>query len=335
MNISRMVIIGVIAAVIVAAGSVAAYNQLVLAPPISSASEKNILVVTSISPIASIIRNVGGEKVDILQIVPEREDSHTFALSVTDAVIIKTRADLVIINGLNLEDTIEDAAFEATNPKLRILKLADNTITGEQWIFDKSFPEEQGNPNPHLWLDVQHAINYAQLIRDELSLADTANAEYYDSNAEAYLQRLELLDKIIVQSVNTIPEENRKLVTYHDSFPYFAERYGFNVVAALQPAHFGEPTEAEIAGIIAQIKAENVPAIFASEVFPNSVTQRIAEEADVQVVRTLRDDVLPGSIGASHHTYLGMMVSNVRTMAAALGGDATLLEEYDPSDTYR
>jgi ABC-type Zn uptake system ZnuABC Zn-binding protein ZnuA len=335
MNASRIAIIGVIAAVLVMAVAIAAYNQPFIAPTSSASNQENLLVVTSISPIASIIKNIGGNKIDILQIVPEREDSHTFALSVTDGVIIKTRADLVIINGLNLESTIEDAARQSTNPQLRILKLADNTITREQWMFDNSFPEEQGNPNPHLWLNVRYAIKYAELIRDELSTADPINAAYYVSNAEAYLQRLERLDEIIAQSVQTIPEENRKLVTYHDSFPYFAERYSFEMVAALQPAHFGEPTEAEVVGIIAQIRAENVPAVFASEVFPNDVTQRIAEEADVEVVRTLRDDALPGNVGASQHTYLGMMVSNVRTMVAALGGDATLLEEYDPSDMYQ
>ena len=105
-------------------------------------------------------------------------------------------------------------------------------------------------------------------------------------------------------------------------------------LAALQPSHFGEPTEAELAGIIAQIKAENVPAIFASEVFPNGVTDEIADGAGVQVVRTIRDDVLPGSVNASQHTYVGMMLANARTIVTALGGDATSLEEIDASNTF-
>jgi len=327
----------IVAAIVVTAGFVIAYNQLVIAPSQTTfATERgNLLIVTSVAPITNIVENIGGDKIDILQIVPDRKDSHTFTLSIPDQVIIETRADVVIINGLNLEAPIEDAAQLSENPKLRLLKLGDETVTREQWIFDNSFPENAGNPNPHLWLNVQYAMRYAELIRDELSLADPENAQYYDSNAGRYLEQLAQLDTAIMQSVQTIPEGNRKLVSYHDSWPYFAKRYGFDVIAALQPADFGEPTEAEIRGIIGQIRAEKVPAIFASEVFPNDVIQRIADEAEVQVVRTLRDDVLPGDIGASQHTYVGMMVANARTMVSALGGDASLLEEYDPSNTFQ
>jgi len=335
-NRQRIFIIGSVAAIVVLAILVAAYNQLgVYHPNISSATtERNLLVVTSVDPIANMIKNVGGDKVDILKIVPDNSDSHTFKLSVTDDIIIRTRADLVIINGLNLETTIEDSAGHSDNPKLRILKLADRTIDREQWVFDNSFPERDGNPNPHLWLDVQYAINYVKLIHDELSMADPNNAQYFDSNAERYLQRLEKLDLSILEAVQTIPQENRKLVTYHDSLPYFANRYGFEVIAAFQPASFGEPTSDEISRIVAQIKAEKVHAIFASEVFPNVITEQIASQTGVEVVRTLRDDVLPGDLGASQHTYVGLMVTDVRTMVAALGGDASVLEEIDPRNTY-
>jgi ABC-type Zn uptake system ZnuABC Zn-binding protein ZnuA len=333
-KLQSVALIAVAVAIIAGVVLMVAYNQFVVntSTPIATGDDK-LLVITSVAPISNIIENIGGSNIDILQVVPDSQDSHTFKLSVTDSVIVKTRADIVIINGLYLEDTIEQAALEAENPDLRLLKLADNTITRDQWAFDHSFPEEQGKPNPHLWLNVQYAMKYAQLIRDELSLADPDNAQYYDANANKYLAKLEQLDKAILQSVQTIPEQNRKLITYHDSFPYFAERYGFKVIAALQPAHFGEPTDAEITAIIAQIKQENVPAIFASEVFPNDVTQRLADEADVEVVRTLRDDSLPGNLGASQHTYVGMMAANVRTMVAALGGDPTSLEEIDPSNT--
>lgn len=336
MKASVVLIVGIIAAVVIAAVFVVAYNQNIASTSRSASSTQGkLLVVTSIAPIANIIENVGGEQVDILTIVPERRDSHTFKPTVTDQVIIKTRADLVIINGLGLETSIEEAANQSENPKLRLLKLGDRTITREQWEFDNSFPESNGVPNPHLWLNVQYAMKYAELVRDELSMSDPANAEYYDSNTDLYLERLALLDEAIIEAVSTIPEQNRKLVTYHDSFPYFAKRYGFKVVAALQPAHFGEPTEAEIAAIIAQIKAEGVPAIFASEVFPNGVTQEIARDADVEIIRTLRDDVLPGALGASQRTYVGMMVANVRTMVSALGGDVTALEEIDASNTFQ
>src|SRR5437867_8942700 len=333
MNGAQKAVIAIIAVTIVSAAIFAVVNARPL--DISSTSfasdKRDPLVVTSFAPIANIVEDVGGDRIEILRIIPDSEASHTFKLSVTDGIIIKTRADIVIINGLGLED----AARESTNPKLKLLKLADSVITRDEWIFDNSFPEEKGNPNPLLWLNVEYATKYTELVRDELSMVDPENAEYYDSNADRYLQLLRQLYTAIAHSVQTIPLENRKLVSYHDSLPYFAKRYGLEVVAALQPADFGEPTKDEITAIIHQINAEKVPAIFASEVFPNDVTERIASEAHVEVVRTLRDDSLPGQLNDFQHTYVGMMVANVRTIVTALGGDASGLEDIDPGNTYQ
>ena len=337
MNGAQKVVIAIIAVAVVSAAIFAVVNArpFDISPTSFASNKRDPLVVTSFAPIANLVENVGGDRIEILRIIPDSEASHTFKLSVTDGIIIKTRADIVIINGLGLDDSIEDAARESTNPKLKLLKLADSVITRDEWIFDNSFPEEKGNPNPHLWLNVEYAIKYAELVRDELSMVDPENAEYYDSNADRYLQLLPQLDTAIAHSVQTIPPENRKLVSYHDSLPYFAKRYGLEVVAALQPADFGEPTKDEITAIIHQINAEKVPAIFASEVFPNDITERIASEAHVEVVRTLRDDSLPGQLNASQHTYVGMMVANLRTIVTALGGDASGLEDIDPGNTYQ
>jgi ABC-type Zn uptake system ZnuABC Zn-binding protein ZnuA len=337
MNTRQITFIAIGAVVVGAIGLVAAYNQLVIAPTppsLATGKESPLIVATSVAPIANIIKNVGGDKVQILQFIPDGIDSHTFKLSATDGVIVKTKANIVVINGLNLEVAIEEAAIQSQNSKLTTIKLADKTISHDEWIFDNSFPEENGNPNPHLWLNVVYAEKYAEIIRDGLSTVDPENAEYYDLNTDRYLDRLHQLDAAIMDSIQTIPPENRKLVTYHDSWPYFAKHYGLEVVIALQPANFKEPTQEEIAQIIAQTQNERVPAIFASEVFPNDVTEQIASEAHVEVVRTLRDDALPGEPDASQHTYVGMMVANVRTMVSALGGDPSALEEIDPGDTY-
>jgi len=217
---------------------------------------------------------------------------------------------------------------------LQLLKLADNTITRNQWIFDFSFPQGQGNPNPHLWLNVAHAMKYAELIRDKLIEMDPQNADYYSLNAERYLTLLQRVDQGVMQAIQTIPPENRKLVTYHDSWAYFVPRYNMTVIGAVQPSGFGEPTPQEVARIIDQLRAERVPAIFASEVFPSTVVDQIAREANVQVVETLSDDDLPGEIGALENTYVGMMLENMRTMITALGGNASALEGIDPRNTY-
>jgi manganese/iron transport system substrate-binding protein len=132
----------------------------------------------------------------------------------------------------------------------------------------------------------------------------------------------------------TIPASNRKLLTYHDSFAYFAPRYGMSVIGAIQPSDFSEPSPREVAALIDQIRAEGVPAIFGSEVFPSRVLEQIGREAGVRYYDELRDDDLPGDDRAPEHTYFGMLKFDVQLMTEALGGDASSLETFDPRNTY-
>jgi ABC-type Zn uptake system ZnuABC Zn-binding protein ZnuA len=276
-------------------------------------------VVTSVSPITNIVKNIGGDRIKITGLVPEGVNSHTFELVPSDIIKIQN-ADLVIIDGLNLEGNIEKTVnqVQSKNHQLQLLKLGDNTITKNQWIFDFSFPKENDEPNPHLWLNVAYAMKFANLTRDKLIEMDPQNAEYYSSNAERYILLLKKLDKGILQAVQTVPPQNRKLLTYHDS-----------------PSDFGEPTPMEVAKLIEQIRSEKVPAIFASEVFPSKVVDQIAREANVKIVETLSDDDLPGETGDDPtHTYVGMMLENMRNMLVPLGGNVTAVEIIDPRDTY-
>jgi ABC-type Zn uptake system ZnuABC Zn-binding protein ZnuA len=329
-------IVGISVAIVIAVGITIAVSLYTAggSDTVSAAApaDSRLKVVTSVAPITNIVRNIGGERIQLTGIVPEGVNSHTFELAPSDAVVVE-EADLVIKNGLHLETDFERVVEASGRPDLQLLKLADNTVTREQWVFDFSFPEG-GDPNPHLWLNAAHAMKYAQLVRDKLIEMDPENTSYYSSNADRYLALLQKLDRGIMQSVQTIPEGSRKLVTYHDSWAYFAPRYGMTVIGAVQPSDFGEPTPQEVARIIDQIRAEKVPAIFASEVFPSKVVDQIAKEARVQIVETLRDDDLPGEPGSSENTYVGMMLSNMRAMITALGGNADALAGIDPGNTY-
>jgi ABC-type Zn uptake system ZnuABC Zn-binding protein ZnuA len=291
-------------------------------------------VVASVSPITSIIKNIGGDRIELTGLVPEGVNSHTFELVPSDVIKV-INADLVIINGLGLESNLEDAALEAQSkyPKLQILKLGENTITPAQWLFDFSFPKEKGDPNPHLWLNVAYAMKFANLTRDKLSEMDPQNAGYYSENTERYISLLKKLDEGILQAVQTVPPQNRKLLTYHDSWAYFATRYNMTVVGAVQPSDFGEPTPRELARLIDQIKSERIPAIFASEVFPTQVVNQIAKESGAKIVETLSDDVLPGNPEEPRHSYIGMMLENMESMLTPLGGNITSLTDIDPRDT--
>ena len=292
-------------------------------------------IVTSVSPITNIVKNVAGERTTLTGLVPEGINSHTFELVPSDVVKVNN-ADLVIIDGLGLEVNVEDVVDQAlnANPDLQVLKLGDNTITPDQYIFDYSFPKEAGDPNPHLWLNVPYAMKFANLTRDKLIEMDPTNADYYTENVDRYITKLKQLDVGIMKAVQTVPEENRKLLTYHDSWAYFAPRYGMVVIGAIQPSDFGQPTPREVANLIDQIKAENVPAIFGSEVFPTEVVDQIANEANVQIVGTLSDDDLPGNPVDPQNSYVGMMLENMENMLVPLGGNVSALSNVDPTDTY-
>jgi ABC-type Zn uptake system ZnuABC Zn-binding protein ZnuA len=294
-------------------------------------SSKKLNVVTTVAPITNIILNIGGDRIDLHGVVPEGTDSHTFEPAPSDIQVI-ARADLLIFNGLNLETPTEKLALANKKKGAKILKLGDNTISKKEWVFDFSFPESDGNPNPHLWLNVAYTMRYAELVRDALISLDSQNREYYEKRGREYLSRLKQLDEVIAKTMESIPPENRKLVTYHDSWAYFCPRYGCKVIGAIQPSNFSEPSPKEMARLIDQLKAEKVPAIFGSEVFPSKVLNQIGKEAGVKFISTLRDDDLPGQPGAPEHTYIGMMLENLRTMAHALGGNPDALERVDPSN---
>ena len=299
------------------------------------AANKTLNVITSVSPITNIVKNIAGDKINLTGLVPEGVNSHTFEPVPSDIVKL-SNADLVIINGLFLEDNMEKVVNESlkNKPDIQLLKLADGTINSTGWIFDFSFPKEQGHPNPHLWLNPVNAMKFANLTKDKLIEMDPNNTAYYAENAEKYIALLKQLDEGIKTAVQSVPPENRKLVTYHDSWAYFAPRYNMTVIGAVQPSDFSEPSPLDIAKLIDQIKAEKVPAIFASEVFSNRITDQIAKEAGVNIVQTLRDDALPGNLTTPNHTYVGMMLDNMENMVVPLGGNTSSLSNINPENTY-
>src|SRR5262245_45331368 len=235
-------------------------------------------VVTTVSPITNIVQNIGGELVDVTGIVPEGVNSHTFEPAPSDAVALAD-ADVVFVNGLHLEEPTVELAEANVGDGVPIVSLGERTISPDQYIYDFSFPRSAGDPNPHLWTDPLYAKRYAEIVKNELSKLDPEAGELYEENYRAFAERIDELDRHVRSVTDSVPPENRKLLTYHDSFPYFAREYGWQIIGAIQPADFAEPTPQEVANLIDQIRAEHVPAIFGSEVFPSPVLQQIADEA--------------------------------------------------------
>ncbi len=290
-------------------------------------------VVTTISPITSIVENIGGSRIAVRGVVPEGANSHTFDLPPSAAALF-AEADLIVGNGLQLEGptlAVANAAKKAGTP---ILLLGDLAIVEDEYLYDFSFPKEQGRPNPHVWPDPLLALEYAALVRSELSRLDPGGSPEYAGNYERFEERVGQLDAAIKAAVATVPAKSRSLLTYHDSWAYFAKRYGMTVVGAVQPSDFSEPSAGEVARLIKQVRALGLPAIFGSEVFPSPVMSQIARETGARFVDQLRDDDLPGVPGDPRHSYLGLMVTNMEVMIAALGGDASAVSAVDPGPVF-
>lgn len=284
------------------------------------------MVVATVSPITDMVRQVGCGVVEVSGLVPEGVNSHTFEPKPSDAALL-AKADMFFANGLNLESpSLELARANVADPGT-IVEIGPQVVGEDEWIFDFSFPA--GDPNPHIWTDPTLAVEMIEIIRERLVETAPDQVDRIDDNAARLTARVTRLDEAIRTATATIPPDDRKLLTYHDSFPYFARTYGWKVIGAIQPADFSEPTAAEVAALIDQIRSEQVPAIFGSEVFPSPVLKAIAAESGATYVDDLRDDDLPGEPGDPDHTYLGLMVSNLETMVEALGGDATAFRQVD------
>jgi ABC-type Zn uptake system ZnuABC Zn-binding protein ZnuA len=285
------------------------------------------VVVTTVSPLTSIAASVIGDLAEIRGVVPEGTNSHTFEPSPSVAEQL-AGADVVFANGLQLEEpTLALARDVATDAE--IVELGDLIVSPEEYRYDVSFPEEDGKPNPHLWTDPTLAKAYARHIADTMARVDPGHADDYRTNEVRFGETIDEFDDALRRALDTVAPEDRKLLTYHDAYAYWADSYGWTVIGAIQPAGFGEPSPRDVADLIDQIRAEGVPAVFGSEVFPSPVLEQLAAETDAVYVDDLRDDDLPGEPGDTEHSYLGLMRSNYATIVEALGGDPAALDEFE------
>jgi len=233
------------------------------------------------------------------------------------------------MNGLVLEEPTKELAAVNASSTATMCELGTAILPENQWLFDFSFPKEGGKPNPHLWTNPPMAKSYAEIIRDVLTKIDPANASTYAANFDLLADVIDRLDVAMEQATATIPVERRLLLTYHDAYAYFAKHYDWTVVGAIQPSSFDEPTPKDIAELIDQVRARNVPAVFGSEVFPSSVLEQIGKETGARYIDVLRDDDLPGAPGEPAHSWQGLMRFNFVTMVEALGGTADALKSLE------
>lgn len=263
--------------------------------------EGRLNVVTSTTVFADLVRQVAGDTASVHSLVPAGTDVHTFDPKPSDMARVAD-ADLVVMNGLGLDDwvgrIVEDAGTDAPVIELAVdLPGVEYIAGGER---DGEAPSAaasddahaaEGGLNPHLWLDVALAMKYVERIRGAL-LEAGADAATVESQAAEYGRRLADLDEEVRQRFATLPADQRRVVSFHDAFPYFARAYGLEVVGVVVDAPGQDPSAGAIAQLIDAIRGADASTILAEAQFPPELVEAIARETGVRVVSDLYTDAL-------------------------------------------
>ena len=271
----------------------------------SGSTTGGLKVVTTTTVFADIVRNVAGDRVSVTSIIPPGVGPEDYEPKPDDARKLSD-ANLIVSNGVGLDDFL-NRLLESAGSHAQRLVLGDGIPT----------IDVDGEPNPHFWLDPslvkQH---YLPKIATSLKELDPAGASTYDANVASYARQLDDLDAELKAKVDQIPQENRKLVTFHDAFPYFARHFGFELIGVILANPGQEPSASELAALVEKVKAAHVKAVFSEAQFNPKLAQTLAQEAGIsQVVTTLYNDALGPSPADS---YLGMMRWNMDEIVKAL-----------------
>lgn len=276
-----------------------------------SARTERLEVVATIAPLGALARAVGGDHVDLAILAKAGVDAHEYEISPDDRKRIEDAA-VVLRIGIGDIDAWLDRSVSPTNKRV-------TTVTDGLTLRRSDDGGDSGTPDPHVWHDPENDMAMCDRIADAFAAADPANAETYRANAAAYRVRLEEVDREIRVLIDGIPAANRKMVTNHDAFGYFIERYGLTFVGAVIPSVStkGEASAGELAKLVDTVRREGVKTIFAESSVDARVARTLAQEAGVKVVDTLYGDSL-GEPGSGADTVDGMLLFNARAIAEAL-----------------
>jgi zinc/manganese transport system substrate-binding protein len=269
-------------------------------------AEDRLNVVASFSILGDLVKNVGGDKVDVATLVGPNGDVHVYAPAPSDA---KKNADarLLVMNGLGLEGWLP-RLVQSAGSKATIVTASDGIA-----------PLQLGSDaDPHAWQSVPNVKIYVCNIRDALIAADPAAAAVFRANADRYLRELDELDAEVRAAIATIPPERRKVITAHNAFGYFAAAYGVSFVAPVGVSTESEPSARDIATLIQQIKAAKIPAVFLENLSDDRLIRRIAAETGAKAGGTLYSDSLTDEKGPAP-TYIALVRHNIKTLTSALG----------------
>ncbi len=279
-----------------------------------------VRVVATYSVLGDLVKNVAGDGAEVVTLVGPDGDAHTFEPTPKDGISL-AEADAIFENGVGFETWLDKLHSSSKSKAKRVVVTEGLQLREGECNHDhKPGEKHEHEDDPHVWHDVKNAIHMVGVIRDKLAEADPPNADKYRVNAVAYLDRLTALDAWVAAKVATLPKERRKLVTSHDTFGYFADRHGFEVVGTVLASvstEASDPSPATFAKLVEEVKRAKVPAIFAENVHNPKLIERLATEAGVKLAPPLFTDAL-GKSGGEGDTYEKMVRHNVTTIVDAL-----------------
>ena len=275
-----------------------------IATAVPACAQERLKVVASFSILGDFVRNVGGDRVSVTTLVGPDSDAHVYSPTPADAKKVAD-ARLIFINGLGFEGwlprLVKSASGKAT------------VVTATSGIASLKL----GADDPHAWQSVANAKIYVGNISDALAAADPVSAQGFRANAEAYLAKLDALDREAREAVAKIPQARRKVISTHGAFGYFAAAYGVEFIAPVGVSTESEPSARDIAGIITQIRASKIPAVFLENVSDPRLIRRISAETGARIGGTLYSDSLTAEKGDAP-TYIDMVRHNIKALTSAL-----------------
>ncbi|MBV9260941.1 MAG: metal ABC transporter substrate-binding protein [Pseudolabrys sp.] len=275
-------------------------------------AQDKIKTVATFSILGDLVKNVGGNRVDVEILVGPNSDSHVYAPTPADAKKVGA-AKIVFVNGLGLEGWMtrlvnsagSKAATVTATTGVKPLKMEDEHKPGHMMT------------DPHAWQSVANAKIYVGNIRDGLIAADPGGKSIYEANAAAYLAKLDALEGEVKSAIGKIPQERRRIITTHDAFGYFGAAYGMEFISPEGVSTESEASAKDVAKIIEQIKKQKVPAVFMENISDPRLMEQVARESGARIGGTLYSDALSDPKGPAA-TYVDMMRNNIREFSAAL-----------------
>jgi zinc/manganese transport system substrate-binding protein len=276
----------------------------------SARAEEKTKVVATFSILGDLVKNVGGDRIEVTTLVGPNGDAHVYEPSPSDAKRL-AEARIVFVNGLGLEGFMA-RLIKASGTKAPVV-VATTGVKPRQMERE----HDHTSIDPHAWQSVGNAKIYVANIRDALVSGDPAGKAVYEANAAAYLAKLDALDKEVRDIVAGIPADRRRIISTHDAFGYFSQAYRVEFIAPQGVSTEAEVSAKDVARIINQVRKQKIPAVFLENVSDSRLVKRISEETGAKIGGTLYSDALTDEKGEAP-TYIDMVRHNIRTLSAAL-----------------